>query len=436
MSSRKFLDLTGLQTFYDKITSVFTKKEDALSLGETSTTAYAGDKGKTAYDFSQSPYDSNPAANGTASAGSSTSWSRGDHVHPTDTSREAVANKVTSWSSTLSDDKYPSEKLVKETLDSLSTGTTVKGDAESSYRSGQVNLTPANLGISATSTSVTVGSTTFNKYEHPTTTAAAASAVKVGNDGLGHVVLGGALGKSDVGLGNVDNTSDANKPVSTATQTELDKKEAVANKKQSIVDSSETDYPSSKAVADFVNSSVATNTANFLGTLDVVSDLGLTTSATNAQIATALGSYTWGAGVSPTNNDYCFVSINLSTTTDVDEYRRFKYSSANTSWGYEYTLNNSSFTVTQWNAINSGATSSAISSISGKYALPSGGIPSSDLASGVQSSLGKADSAIQSVKSNGTTLTPDANKAVDIPSASTSAYGVVTFTEIELDALT
>lgn len=33
------------------------------------------------------------------------------------------------------------------------------------------------------------------------------------------------LNKSDVGLGNVDNTSDANKPISTATQTALDKKQ-------------------------------------------------------------------------------------------------------------------------------------------------------------------------------------------------------------------
>jgi hypothetical protein len=33
------------------------------------------------------------------------------------------------------------------------------------------------------------------------------------------------LGKADIGLGNVDNTSDANKPVSTATQTALDGKE-------------------------------------------------------------------------------------------------------------------------------------------------------------------------------------------------------------------
>lgn len=48
-------------------------------------------------------------------------------------------------------------------------------------------------------------------YTHPTTTAVAAAAVKVGNDANGHVVLGAALAKGDVGLDNVDNTSDATK---------------------------------------------------------------------------------------------------------------------------------------------------------------------------------------------------------------------------------
>lgn len=43
---------------------------------------------------------------------------------------------------------------------------------------------------------------------------------------------------------------------------------------------------------------------------------------------------------------------------------------------------------------------------------PSGGVPKSDLASGVQTSLGKADSAIQGVKVNGAELTPDADKKV------------------------
>ena len=39
---------------------------------------------------SVSPYTSNPAMDGTASAGSSSDYARGDHVHPTDTSRQAA----------------------------------------------------------------------------------------------------------------------------------------------------------------------------------------------------------------------------------------------------------------------------------------------------------------------------------------------------------
>lgn len=41
-----------------------------------------------------------------------------------------------------------------------------------------------------------------------------------------------ALVKGDVGLGNADNTSDANKPISTATQTALDTKQATSEKNQ------------------------------------------------------------------------------------------------------------------------------------------------------------------------------------------------------------
>ena len=40
---------------------------------------------------------------------------------------------------------------------------------------------------------------TYNYYEHPTTTANTASAVKVGNDTLGHVVLGAAITPTDIG---------------------------------------------------------------------------------------------------------------------------------------------------------------------------------------------------------------------------------------------
>ena len=74
-----------------------------------------------------------------------------------------------------------------------------------------------NQAITVTSTSVSDGTNTFNKYTHPTTTAVGAAAVKVGNDGLGHVVLGAALTKSDVGLGNVANTGDSATPVENGT---------------------------------------------------------------------------------------------------------------------------------------------------------------------------------------------------------------------------
>ena len=144
----------------------------------------------------------------------------------------------------------------------------------------------------------------------------------------------------------------------TSVKVTSDGTEKASNKAQSITtgDTSTTNYPSNKAVADFVNSSISTATANFLGTYDVVSDLELTTSATNSEIATALAAkHPWtAAGKTATNNDYVFVSINLSTTTDVDEFRRFKFDG--TDWLYEYTLNNSSFTQAQWDAINSGLT--------------------------------------------------------------------------------
>ena len=118
---------------------------------------------------------------------------------------------------------------------------------------------------------------------------------------------------------------------------------------------------SSNQLADknWVNSSISTNTANFKGTFDVVSDLGLTTSASTSQVATALASKISGA----TNNDYCFVSYDLSTDPgNVDKYERYKYNGS--AWAYEYTLNNSSFTADQWAAINSGITSTLVNTLS------------------------------------------------------------------------
>lgn len=92
---------------------------------------------------------------------------------------------------------------------------------------------------------------------------------------------------------------------------------------------------------DFVNSSIATNTATFRGTFNSVAELEAYSGEKD-------------------DNDYAFV-----TGTDQagnTYYDRYKYNG--TSWVYEYRLNNSSFTSAQWASINSGATTQSINQIS------------------------------------------------------------------------
>ena len=59
----------------------------------------------------------NPLMNGTAAVGVSTKYAREDHVHPSDTSREDIANKTTVVLGT-SDSKYPTDKAVAEFVNS------------------------------------------------------------------------------------------------------------------------------------------------------------------------------------------------------------------------------------------------------------------------------------------------------------------------------
>lgn len=89
---------------------------------------------------------------------------------------------------------------------------------------------------------------------------------------------------------------------------------------------------------DFVNSSIATNTANFKGTFNSSNDLPTT-------------------DVTP--NDYAFV---IETDSDGNtKYNRYKYTG--TSWVFEYTLNNSSFTAVQWASIQSGITQELVAKL-------------------------------------------------------------------------
>ena len=115
---------------------------------------------------------------------------------------------------------------------------------------------------------------------------------------------------------------------------------------------------SSNQLADkaFVNSSIATATATFLGTYNLVSDLSLTTSATQQQIAAALATKMAALSITPDANDYTFVQIPAADATPTVIARVDRYKFNGSEWVYEYSLNNSGFTAAQWAAINSGIT--------------------------------------------------------------------------------
>ena len=74
MTTNKFLDNNvGLPKLWELIGDKFAEKTDVPSA-----------------------YTNNPAMDGTASAGSSSSYAKGDHVHPTDTTRAPIDHKSTS----------------------------------------------------------------------------------------------------------------------------------------------------------------------------------------------------------------------------------------------------------------------------------------------------------------------------------------------------
>lgn len=76
-------------------------------------------------------------------------------------------------------------------------------------------------------------------------------------DGTNYNTQWSTIDKSFVGLGNVDNTSDLSKPISTATQTALNAKEDLANKSTNTsLGTSNTLYPSQNAVKVYVDSAV------------------------------------------------------------------------------------------------------------------------------------------------------------------------------------
>ena len=125
-------------------------------------------------------------------------------------------------------------------------------------------------------------------------------------------------------------------------------REDLANKTTVVLGTSDSKYPTDKAVAEFVNSSIATNTANYI--------------SNNGEPFTSVEQLEAYSGP-VTNNDYAFVTgTDSEGNTYYDRYKA-TVSGETVTWALEYRLNNSSFTAAQWSAINSGITSVLVAKI-------------------------------------------------------------------------
>ena len=103
----------------------------------------------------------------------------------------------------------------------------------------------------------------------------------------------GGITKSMVGLGNVDNTADADKPVSSAAQTALDLKENASNKSDAALGTSTILFPTQNAVKTYVDAQISNATivdadASTKGKVRLAGDLAGTNSSATSPIISNL----------------------------------------------------------------------------------------------------------------------------------------------------
>lgn len=183
------------------------------------------------------------------------------------------------------------------------------------------------------------------------------------------------------------------------TQGEIQQQGSDLQQLQTDVDAIEAKIPNQASAQnqladkDFVNSSINSSTAFFRGTF----------ASRAALLAVAWQTTNPGAANYVSNNDYAYVADDESLN---DEAWRYIYvletGGQNNGWQPQFRVNESPLTAAQLAALNSGATAALINQITAnqtaigqKYTKPAGGIPASDLASAVRTSLDKADSAYQ-----------------------------------------
>ena len=175
--------------------SAFVEIPWGLVLGETANTAYRGDRGKTAYNQSNTNKANIGRIFGDIAAVETTTTATASHAAGSYILCEGQFYKVTAAiavGDTIAEGTNVTPDTIANALANAGQVTGVKGNAESTYRQGNVNLTLANLGYeSANNLTTTVAGKLLDARQG-----------KVLNDGLG---------KSYSDLATVESTATASK---------------------------------------------------------------------------------------------------------------------------------------------------------------------------------------------------------------------------------
>ena len=180
--------------------------------------------------------------------------------------------------STDPDNKYPSVKAVKDYIGNSIAVSTIP-DASTTAK-GKLQLA-GDLSGTADAPTIALGAIDTSKLADDAITTS-----KIKDGEVTDAKLSNGISASKVGLGNVDNTSDANKPISTLQQAALDLKENASNKSTNITAdaTSTTKYPAVKTIKDYVDAAIASATiadadATTKGKLQLAGDLTGTAAA-------------------------------------------------------------------------------------------------------------------------------------------------------------
>lgn len=240
----------------------YTEISTSIALGETDSTAYPGDKGKAATDninkvksTALSHIDNTtPITYSASKVTVNYECYEGDQYGSAGTKHGAdiaAASETAAGVMTAAD---KSKLNAIEAGAQVNTVTGVKGNSESSYRTGNINITPTNIGLGNVDNTSdldkpvsTAQQTALDKKVDKVTgyglskndfTDILKNKLEGIAEGTQVNIITGVKGSSEetyrtgnvsisasnIGLGNVNNTSDAGKPISTAQQAALDEK--------------------------------------------------------------------------------------------------------------------------------------------------------------------------------------------------------------------